>query len=96
MIHPPGTPRAGELYRILIYRARLCGPPKDLPPDEVLGVIALTAEQVARGPERKPTLSKLIAEGARIVAGGEKVDPQVRLYPLGTAVALARLLRASE
>jgi len=93
MIHPSGTPRAGELYRIVIYRARLCGPPKDLPPDEVLGVIALTAEQVVLGLERKPTLSELIAEGARIVAGGETVDPQIRLYPLGTAAALAHVLR---
>jgi 8-oxo-dGTP pyrophosphatase MutT (NUDIX family) len=93
MIHPSGTPRAGELYRIVIYRARLCGPPQDLPPDEVLGVIALTAEQVVRGPERKPTLGELIAEGARIVAGGETVDRQVRLYPLGTAMALAHVLR---
>ncbi|MFO7740976.1 MAG: NUDIX hydrolase [Anaerolineae bacterium] len=93
MIHPSGTPRAGELYRIVIYRARLCGLPQDLPPDEVLGVIALTAEQVVRGPQRKPTLSELIAEGARIVAGGETADHRVRLYPLGTAAALAHVLR---
>ena len=93
MIHPPGTPRAGELYRIVIYRARLCGPPRDLPPDEVLGVIALTEEQVIRGLEREPTLSELITEGARIVACGEMVDPQICLYPLGTARALALLLR---
>jgi hypothetical protein len=92
MIHPSGTPRAGELYRIVIYKARLCSLPKDLPPDEILGVIALTAEQVVRGPERKPTLAGLIAEGARIVAGGETVDRQVHLYPLGTAMALAHVL----
>jgi 8-oxo-dGTP pyrophosphatase MutT (NUDIX family) len=95
MIHPPGTPRARELYRIVIYRARLCGLPRDLPPDELLGVIALTVEQVIRGPERKPTLTELIAEGGQIVAGGETIDRRVRLYPLGTAVALARLLHAS-
>jgi ADP-ribose pyrophosphatase YjhB (NUDIX family) len=70
MIHPSGTPRAGELYRIVIYKARLRGAPRDLQMDELVGVIALTAEQVIRGPERKPTLSELIAEGARIVAGG--------------------------
>jgi 8-oxo-dGTP pyrophosphatase MutT (NUDIX family) len=93
MIHPPGTPRAGELYRIVIYRARLYGSPKVLPQDEVLGIIALTAEQVLRGPERKPALAELIAEGARIVAGGEALDPQTRLYPLGTTRALARVLR---
>jgi 8-oxo-dGTP pyrophosphatase MutT (NUDIX family) len=93
MIHPPGTPRAGELYRIVIYRALLCGSPKTLAQDEVLGVIALTTEQVLRGPARKPTLAELIDEGARVVAGGEIVDPQTRLYPLGTAQALARVLR---
>jgi hypothetical protein len=93
MIHPSGTPRAGELYRIVIFKARLCSLPKNLPPDEVLGVIALTAEQVARGPERKPTLAELCEEGARVVAGAEAVDPQTRLYPLGTATALAHLLR---
>ncbi|MFQ5794786.1 MAG: NUDIX hydrolase [Candidatus Bipolaricaulia bacterium] len=31
MIHPPGTPQAGELYHIVIYKARLRGLPKDLP-----------------------------------------------------------------
>ncbi len=93
MIHPSGTPRAGELYRIVIYKARLCGVPKDLPPDEVQGVIALTLEQVVRGPERRPTLSDLIGEGTRVVAGGETVDRQTRLYPVGTAMALAHVLR---
>ncbi|MDP9371365.1 MAG: NUDIX hydrolase, partial [Chloroflexota bacterium] len=48
MIHPPGTPRAGEPYRLVIYRARLHAAPARLPPDELLGVIALTAEQVRR------------------------------------------------
>jgi ADP-ribose pyrophosphatase YjhB (NUDIX family) len=93
MIHPSGTPRAGELYRIVIYKARLRGPVRDLQRDELLGVIALTPEQVIRGPERKPTLVELLAEGARIVAGGRTVDRQVRVYPLGTAVALAHVLR---
>jgi 8-oxo-dGTP pyrophosphatase MutT (NUDIX family) len=93
MIHPPGTPRAGELYRIVIYKAHLCNKPKDLPPDEVLGVIALTEKQVIRGLESRPTLAELLDEGARLVAGGEQVDLQVRLYPLGTARALAYILR---
>ena len=91
MIHPPGTPRPGELYRIVIFAARLSGIHRDLPPDEVQGVIALTKEQVIRGLERKTTLAELLGEGALIMAGGEDVDPQVRLYPLGTARALAQL-----
>jgi len=91
MIHPPGTPRPGELYRIVIFSARLRGIPRDLPPDEVQGVIALTKEQIIQGLERKPTLAELLGEGALLMAGGEDVDPQVRLYPLGTARALAKL-----
>jgi 8-oxo-dGTP pyrophosphatase MutT (NUDIX family) len=93
MVHPPGTPRAGDVYRIVVYRARLCGPPRNLPPDEVLGVIALTPEQVVQGPDRRPTLAQLLAEGARIVAGAETVDRETRLYPLGTAQALAQVLQ---
>jgi 8-oxo-dGTP pyrophosphatase MutT (NUDIX family) len=93
MIHPPSTPRAGELYRLVIYRARLRGVPQNLPLDELQGVIALTTQQVIRGVERKPKLEELIAEGAMVVAGGETVDRQVRLYPLGTAVAMAHVLQ---
>lgn len=93
MIHPPGTPRAGELYRIVIYKARLRDQPQDLPPDEVQAVIALTERQVIRGLERRVTLAELLDEGARLVAGAERVDLQVRLYPLGTARALAHVLR---
>jgi 8-oxo-dGTP pyrophosphatase MutT (NUDIX family) len=96
MIHPPGTPKAGELYRIVIYKAYLRNKPKDLPPDEVLGVIALTERQVIRGLESKPTLAELLDEGAQMVTGGEQVDLQVRLYPLGTARALALILRHIE
>jgi len=93
MIHPAGAPRAGELYRIVIYRARLHGAPQDLPPEELLGVIALTEAQVIRGPSHKPTLAELLAEGASLLAGSEHVDPKVRLYQLGTARALGQLLR---
>ncbi len=96
MIHPPNTSRAGESYRIVIYRARLQGTPQDLPPDELLGVIALTKKQVRQGIERKPTLEVLLAEGAAIVAGGETVDRQTHLYPIGTAYALGQILKGKE
>ena len=92
MIHPPGTPRAGRLYRIVIFRARVRGVPGPFPPDEVLGLLALTPRQVMLGPERRPTLSQLLAEGATLIAGETEVSPQTRLYPLGTAMALARVL----
>ncbi len=96
MVIPSDRPRAGEVYRIVVYRARLCGPPRNLSPDEVLGVIALTPEQVVQGPERRPTLVQLLAEGAQIVAEAGTVDRTTRLYPLGTAQALAQVLSRSR
>ncbi len=93
MIHPLDTPRVGEVYRIVVYQARLWGLPRNLPVEEVLAIIALTQEQVIRGPQRKPTLAELLNEGARIVASAEPVDRQFCLYPLGTARALAYVLR---
>lgn len=91
MIYPPGTDRAGNLYRIVVYEARLLQVPKNVLADELQGVIALTTDQVMRSLERKPTLAQLIEEGALLIAGGEMVDRQTRLYPIGTALALARL-----
>jgi ADP-ribose pyrophosphatase YjhB (NUDIX family) len=95
MVHPPGTPREGEVYRIVIYKARLRDRPNSLQLDEVQAVIALTAEQVVRGLESKPTLAELLEDGASVLAGQGNVDPRLRLYPLGTARALARVLSQS-
>jgi 8-oxo-dGTP pyrophosphatase MutT (NUDIX family) len=92
MVHPPGTPREGELYRIVIYKAHLRGKPKGLQLEEVQGVIALTAEQVIRGLESKPTLAELLGDGASLVAEERRIDRRLRLYPLGTASALAHIL----
>ena len=61
---------------------------------EVQGVIALTAEQVIQGLERKPTLAELLDDGASLVAEEERIDRRLRLYPLGTAKALAYVLLA--
>jgi hypothetical protein len=93
MVHPRGTPHAGDVHRIIVFQARLLGPPRNLPEGEVLAVISLAREQVVRGPERKPTLGQLIEEGARIVAQAAPFDQALRLYPLGTASALAKVLR---
>ncbi|MBN1660709.1 MAG: NUDIX hydrolase [Anaerolineae bacterium] len=95
MVHPPGTPRAGEVYRIVIYCARLCGNPRDLPAEEVRGVIALTEQQVVRGLEGPVPVGDVLEAGAGWVAG-EALDPATRLYPLGTAHALGRVLAACQ
>jgi 8-oxo-dGTP pyrophosphatase MutT (NUDIX family) len=92
MVHPPGTPRAGGHYYIVIYTARLEGMPGDLEQDELQGVIALTTEQVIQSLDNKPTLAELLDDGALLVAGGEHFDRRIRLYPLGTARALAHIL----
>ena len=96
MIHPPGTPRAGEVYRIVVYQAQLLGPPGNLLEYEVLAIIALTEEQVIRGPRGKPTLAELLDEGAQIVASAGPMDDRTCLYPLGTASALAFVLSRAQ
>ena len=93
MLHAPDAPRAGQRYRLVIYEARLQALPVSLAPEEVRGLIALTKEQVVRGLALKPTLQQLLSEDAVIVAGAEDVDPQTRLFPLGTAAALGQILR---
>jgi len=92
MIHPKGTPRAGELYHLVIFQAELTGEPSEIPLDEVSGVIALEAWQVILGIHCKPTLEELLEEGAAMVLDPLIIDRQTRLYPLGTAVALAHVL----
>lgn len=87
MIHPPGTRRAGQVYRLVIYRGRLKPGALSLDPAEVGGVIALTWEQLQRSLEARLTL----AEVALVVGAA---SPDTRIYPIGTAQALARLLQA--
>ena len=79
----------------MIYLARLQGRLRALATEEVQGVIALTAAQVIRGEQRRTTLATLLAEGASVIAGGESIGRQVRLYPIGTAKALALVIQAS-
>ncbi|MGB3712972.1 MAG: NUDIX hydrolase [Candidatus Promineifilaceae bacterium] len=93
MIHPEGTPRAGDLYRLVIYRARLTNRPRDLPSEEISGVLALTISQVVKGLDRCATLGQLLEEDAAMVLEPDEIDRQTHLYPLGTAVALARVLK---
>lgn len=96
MVHPEDAPSAGETYHIVIYKAALIEPPVELPIDEVRGVIALGPEQVALGPLRKPSIANLISEGAEIVSLAEPVDLNTLIYPIGTASALAAVLRQAD
>ena len=93
MVHPENAPRAGDTYYIVIYRATLIQPPSDLPIDEVRGIIALSSKQVIEGPQRKPSIAKLVSEGAEIVSFARSVDLNTLIYPIGTASALAAILR---
>lgn len=96
MVHPEGSPRPGGIYHIVIYAAELLEPPAELPIDEVRGVIALTREQVVRGPLGKPSIAKLVSEGAEIISLAEPVEMDTLIYPIGTASALAAVLRQSD
>lgn len=80
-------------YYIAVYQATLCHPPSRPTSDEVRAVIALTPGQVVRGLCRRPTLSELISEGAGVIASAEEIGADVRLYPIGSAQALAYVLR---
>jgi 8-oxo-dGTP pyrophosphatase MutT (NUDIX family) len=95
MVHPAGTPRAGQRYRIVVYQALLPAAPMALAPEEVAAVVALTPAQVAAGTDRRQTLAEIVAAGGAIVAGGEGLHPSTRLYPIGTAAALGIILRAT-
>jgi len=92
LVFPPNIRVEGGIYYIVIYQARLHTRPREMPPDELRGIIALSAEQVVRGLEYRPTLTELLDDGAVLVTGEKYLDPQVRLFPVGTAAALAQIL----
>jgi 8-oxo-dGTP pyrophosphatase MutT (NUDIX family) len=93
MIHQPDTPNAGKLYRIVIYRARLKTFPSKLQAEEVQGVISLTKAQIGNSLRHNPTVTELLSDGAKLIIGGESLDKDVRLYPIGTARALALIMQ---
>ena len=83
-------------YYIAIYQATLRDPTFKLAAEEVRSVIALTPDQVVCDLCRKPTLRELIEEGAGVVASSEEIDEETRVYPIGSARALAYILRDTE
>ena len=93
MRNPPNMTRSGGVYHIVIYRASLIGKLGRLPPEEVRAVIAVTADQLLRSLDAKPSLGQLLDSGAELVAQAEPIAPETRLYPIGTAFALGTVLR---
>ena len=91
MVHGEESSRAGCIYHIVIYDAKLIEPPGELPSDEVRCIIALTPEQVSNALKRKRSITELINEGAEVVACAQPIDLNTFIYPIGTAAALAVL-----
>ncbi len=87
------TDDSQRTYYIAIYQATLLDPTFSLETEEVRAVIALTPDQVVRGLCRRPTLGELIEEGAGVIASIGEIDEDVRVYPIGSAQALASVLR---
>lgn len=96
MVYPLGLPKAGQLYFIVIYQALLPAKPLIFSKDEVGALIGLTTKQVISGINRKPSLEELKNEGTSIIEGDTRLDMQTRVYPIGTALALAHIFRADK
>ncbi|MEW6524216.1 MAG: NUDIX domain-containing protein [Bacillota bacterium] len=88
MVHPEGTPAAGQVYHLVIFRANLLASVGELASAEVAGVVALTPGQVALSLDRNMRLADV-----EVVAGARGIPPDTVLYPLGTAEALGHLVR---
>lgn len=88
MIHPKGTPRQGEIYHIIIFKAFVDIEPNYFQETEVSGVILMSKEQVMKG-NRRATVRDYIQEGARIL--GDHLNMDTILFPIGTAEALTYL-----
>ncbi len=93
MLYPEGSPQEGKVYYIVIYRAKIKSVIRQVKEDEVRAVISLSRKHVTDCLEAKPSINELISEGADIVIGKDNLDPETRLYPIGTARALALLWR---
>jgi len=91
MVHPERAAKAGKLYHIVIYKAELNKVPNQLKRDEVRSIIALTKDQLKKSKNKKIKLGKLKRNGAEVIAGRENVNNEIKLYPIGTARALAEI-----
>jgi len=68
--------------------------PFKLDPEEVSALIAISKELLCESLERKIGLEDIISSGGKVVAGSLKAG--IMLFPLGTAVALANLLKRGK
>ncbi|PZC51697.1 MULTISPECIES: NUDIX domain-containing protein [unclassified Mesotoga] len=68
--------------------------PFKLDPEEVSALIAISKELLCESLERKIGLEDIISPGGKVVAGSLKAG--IMLFPLGTAVALANLLKRGK
>ena len=85
--------KAPSTYYIAIYSANLSYPPSRLQIEEVRAVLALTPDQVVLNLGRRLTLGELTDEGALVIAPTEEIHADVQVYPIGSARALAHVLR---
>ena len=76
-----------------MYQAFLRRLPTKLKEDEVRAVIALTPSQVVSGLCNKTSLKELEREGASVLGPSASIPEDIRLYPVGSAVAIAQVLR---
>ncbi|RAM58545.1 NUDIX domain-containing protein [Mesotoga sp.] len=68
--------------------------PFELDPEEVSALIAIPEELLCGSLERKIGLEDILSSGGEIVAG--YLEASTMLFPLGTAVALANLLKRDK
>lgn len=92
MIHPVGAPRAGEIYRIVIYKAQLQETPSNLPEDELFGLISCSENMLSEIASGDATIESLLENGAKILIDHAEIKPSAKLVPIGTVSALIAIL----
>lgn len=92
MIHAPSTPKAGEMYRKVIFESVLEQGNFTLAISEIRALISLHVQQVLDC-KRKPTsLEHLLQSGGRVIHPHPDLMSHTLLYPIGTPSALAEIL----
>ena len=92
----PGPDDTRGTYHIAVYEANLRDQSLELSIEEVRAVLALTPTQVVWGPETRPTLRELIDNGALVMTTVTGLDVDTCVFPIGSAQALAHVLRHTK